>query len=529
MGQPEDRAGLGGGRRTRMTFRRASLARYRAATAARKTSDEGQGGGGASRWRSPTLSSALEAEVRQRLARKAGAPAAAARASERPELGFRQSQGGDGGRASGVGVGVGVGGALTAEVMLELAGGDVGSAKNTQRRGTAEHRGNALQTRAAARRVSISSASNVRGSQAKGNSRGRLTMGTGSRRRMSSLAPLVALGSGYSEAPGGGGSDGFASRWGLHWPQGATLPLLWPDSAAVAWFDALVLLACIYTALAVPLRAAMAPLDNAQSTVALGYLCDAVFAADILLSFITIRESAGGSSRGVQAVASHASIARAYAGGWLAVDVIGLVLAHAARAACGAAGSCAEVTRRALWALKAPRMLRATRSPLVANLLAHSASRSSSTNVAALLGRLMTNFYLVAHWVGCIWLALGEQGSGEGADAALGDWVGDFALRDEVPWLKFYGVEDAPLLDKYTLSVHWAFTTMTTIGYGDIVPHSKAERAFTIFIFLVGSLMYATIFGETTRLLCFSVLASLTRPLLPPVMRDTPWRISRLR
>ena len=213
----------------------------------------------------------------------------------------------------------------------------------------------------------------------------------------------------------------------------------------------------------------------------------------------------------------HETIARAYAGGWLAVDVIGLVLAHAARAACGAAGSCAEVTRRALWALKAPRMLRATRSPLVANLLAHSASRSSSTNVAALLGRLMTNFYLVAHWVGCIWLALGEQGSGEGADAALGDWVGDFALRDEVPWLKFYGVEDAPLLDKYTLSVHWAFTTMTTIGYGDIVPHSKAERAFTIFIFLVGSLMYATIFGNGAtvkrRVSCLAPL-SLSHALL---------------
>ena len=40
-------------------------------------------------------------------------------------------------------------------------------------------------------------------------------------------------------------------------------------------------------------------------------------------------------------------------------------------------------------------------------------------------------------------------------------------------------------------SLYWTVTTLTTTGYGDIVPINDAERVLNVFIMVVG----ATVFG----------------------------------
>jgi len=40
-------------------------------------------------------------------------------------------------------------------------------------------------------------------------------------------------------------------------------------------------------------------------------------------------------------------------------------------------------------------------------------------------------------------------------------------------------------------SLHsWAFTTLTTVGYGDIVPHTTQERVFAMFLILAGAVTF---------------------------------------
>jgi len=57
------------------------------------------------------------------------------------------------------------------------------------------------------------------------------------------------------------------------------------------------------------------------------------------------------------------------------------------------------------------------------------------------------------------------------------------------------GFQDHEILQKYIISLYWAFMTMTTVGYGDIVPYSSSEKLLTILIMCISCGVFAWILG----------------------------------
>lgn len=76
-------------------------------------------------------------------------------------------------------------------------------------------------------------------------------------------------------------------------------------------------------------------------------------------------------------------------------------------------------------------------------------------------------------------------------------FIGQLELENgEICWIWAAGIEDAPVDVQYVSSLYWAFTTMTTVGYGDIAPITANERLFNIVSIIIACGVFAYTVGS---------------------------------
>ena len=99
---------------------------------------------------------------------------------------------------------------------------------------------------------------------------------------------------------------------------------------------------------------------------------------------------------------------------------------------------------------------------------------SSKSKALRRIFQVLLSFAILAHYLGCMFAVAGHthlryyDPAGDpagGASRAANGWTTQ---------------------KKYLASVYWAVTTMTTVGYGDIVPVTHAERVYTMVAMVVG-------------------------------------------
>ncbi|XP_034718663.1 potassium voltage-gated channel subfamily H member 2 [Etheostoma cragini] len=115
---------------------------------------------------------------------------------------------------------------------------------------------------------------------------------------------------------------------------------------------------------------------------------------------------------------------------------------------------------------------------------------------AAVLFLLMCTFALIAHWLACIWYAIGsvERNGSIGWLHTLGDQLGkhyNSSVLGSGPSIK----------DKYVTALYFTFSSLTSVGFGNVSPNTNSEKIFSICVMLIGSLMYASIFGNVSAII----------------------------
>ncbi|XP_019673644.2 potassium voltage-gated channel subfamily H member 6 [Felis catus] len=259
-----------------------------------------------------------------------------------------------------------------------------------------------------------------------------------------------------------------------------------------AVWDWLILLLVIYTAIFTPYSAAFLLSDQDESQrMDCGYTCspltvvdlivDIMFVVDIVINFRTTYVNTN------DEVVSHPRrIAIHYFKGWFLIDMVAAIPFDLLIFRTGS-----DETTTLIGLLKTARLLRLVR-------VARKLDRYSEYG-AAVLFLLMCTFALIAHWLACIWYAIGN--------------VERPYLEPKIGWLdslgaqlgKHYNGSDPAsgpsVQDKYVTALYFTFSSLTSVGFGNVSPNTNSEKVFSICVMLIGSLMYASIFGNVSAII----------------------------
>jgi len=211
-----------------------------------------------------------------------------------------------------------------------------------------------------------------------------------------------------------------------------------------------------------------------------------VFLCDLLLAFNTAIPKAGGAGW----LTDRGIIAKQYLLGWFWIDAPSSVPVELVEYLQSANGG-AATNGSALALLRFLRMFRLIRLLRLLKVEAQVARLEEllDINLRALrLISLLVKLLFTAHLLGCAWFYLAISSHNAGSPS----WASEYS--DGELLTASFGV-------RYRASVYFAFVTLTTVGYGDIVPVGDAERTFCTFCVLLGALLFAYIVGDIGSLL----------------------------
>ena len=251
-------------------------------------------------------------------------------------------------------------------------------------------------------------------------------------------------------------------------------------------WDIIVTLLCLYVALFVPYRIGF------QIEMCPGHfdwfvelITDIVFMADIALTFCTpIVTHSGHIER------NKAFISRHYMHGWFIIDLLAVLpISYIALIFSTASSPCSDdgvgaSTRlfKVLRLIRLAKLLRLAKLREVIRMMVSDLDALEDSFKYVKIFVAMIAIAYICHLFACMWFYFGTLGE-------------DAGVATEGGWVDKAGIMQASNSVKYLWSVYWAITVLSTVGYGDVVAHTNAEKVFSIVAELFGCVIFATLIG----------------------------------
>ncbi len=121
---------------------------------------------------------------------------------------------------------------------------------------------------------------------------------------------------------------------------------------------------------------------------------------------------------------------------------------------------------------------------------------------AAVLFLLMCTFALIAHWLACIWYAIGyveHTNSARIGGMKIG-WLDNLADQIGKSYNENNNCSGPSIKDKYVTALYFTFSSLTSVGFGNVSPNTNPEKIFSICVMLIGCKCSTfIILGMTTK------------------------------
>uniref|UniRef100_A0A5F8GDH3 Potassium voltage-gated channel subfamily H member 1 n=1 Tax=Monodelphis domestica TaxID=13616 RepID=A0A5F8GDH3_MONDO len=281
-------------------------------------------------------------------------------------------------------------------------------------------------------------------------------------------------------------------------------------------WDWIILILTFYTAILVPYNVSFKTRQNNVAWLVVDSIVDVIFLVDIVLNFHTTFVGPAG-----EVISDPKLIRMNYLKTWFVIDLLSClpydvinafenvdeVSGHTAGKCLRAdlnpgppiSGSDSQSTDSLFSSLKVVRLLRLGR---VARKLDHYIEYG-----AAVLVLLVCVFGLAAHWMACIWYSIGDYEIFDEDTKMIrnNSWLYQLAMDAGTPYqFNVSGLgkwEGGPSKNSvYISSLYFTMTSLTSVGFGNIAPSTDIEKIFAVAIMMIGSLLYATIFGNVTTI-----------------------------
>ncbi|XP_072546106.1 potassium voltage-gated channel subfamily H member 1a isoform X3 [Salminus brasiliensis] len=264
-------------------------------------------------------------------------------------------------------------------------------------------------------------------------------------------------------------------------------------------WDWVILILTFYTAIMVPYNVSFKTKQNNVTWLVVDSIVDVIFLVDIVLNFHTTFVGPAG-----EVISDPKLIRMNYLKTWFVIDLLSCLPYDVINAFENVDENWNHraVTQGISSLFSSLKVVRLLRLGRVARKLDHYIEYG-----AAVLVLLVCVFGLAAHWLACIWYSIG--------DYEVIDEEHNLVRKDS--WLYLLGEttgapyrfnssgtgrwEGGPNKDSvYITSLYFTMTSLTSIGFGNIAPTTDGEKIFAVAMMMIGSLLYATIFGNVTTI-----------------------------
>ena len=302
--------------------------------------------------------------------------------------------------------------------------------------------------------------------------------------------------------------------------------LLRPDSTGKIIWDAVAVGLLLYTIIIAPLRLGFSIEDLCPEAIFMfEMLIDIAFVIDLLLNFITA--SFNDTVHGTELDFNPLHIARDYLKSWFVIDLlssmpIDLIMSLALNGCPGNAElfvyelNVTEITKaedsnrakllrmvRMLRLMKLAKLLRVLKLQNRVNDLGDRFPQLINLTFFKLIRLLFLTIY-IAHLLACgfYWVGASIFYSEDPTERAH-SWLSNPSTLDgysdrhpSLPGLRWEEV-----YEPYTAAMYWTFTTITTVGYGDISPRHPLERWYAIMCMIIGTLVFGQVIANLGEIL----------------------------